>query len=67
MNVDKLIFFLAGIVILVSLLLYLVHSPYWLILVLIVGIDLVQAPFTGFCPMAKVLRFFRVKPGSVFK
>ncbi|MCF8024593.1 MAG: DUF2892 domain-containing protein [Desulfobacteraceae bacterium] len=67
MNVDKLVFRVAGILILVSLFLYLVHSPYWLFLTLFVGANMLQASFSGFCPLAKILRFFGVKPGGAFE
>ncbi len=67
MTVDKLVFRIAGILILVSLVLYLVHSHYWLFLTLFVGANMTQASFSGFCPLAKILRFFGVKPGGVFE
>lgn len=66
MTVDKLVFMFAGIFILISLLLYLVHSPYWLLLTLFVGANMVQATFSGFCPLAKILRFLGFKPGRMF-
>lgn len=66
MTVDKLVFRFAGIFILISLLLYMVHSPYWLFLTLFVGANMVQATFSGFCPLAKILKFFGAKPGRIF-
>ncbi|MFP4159550.1 MAG: DUF2892 domain-containing protein [Desulfobacterales bacterium] len=66
MTVDKLVFRFAGIFILISLLLYLVHSPYWLLLTLFVGANMVQATFSGFCPLAKILKFFGARPGRIF-
>lgn len=66
MTVDKLVFRFAGIFILISLLLYMVHSPYWLLLTLFVGANMVQATFSGFCPLAKILKFFGAKPGRIF-
>jgi hypothetical protein len=67
MNIDRLILIFAGSFILLSLLLYLVHSPYWLWLTAFVGANMVQAAFTGFCPMATVLKFLGLKTGSAFK
>lgn len=67
MTVDKLVFRIAGIFILVSLFLYMVHSPYWLLLTLFVGANMVQATFSGFCPLAKILKSLGVKPGSAFE
>ncbi|MFO7931873.1 MAG: YgaP family membrane protein [Thermodesulfobacteriota bacterium] len=66
MTVDKLVFRFAGIFILISLLLYMVHSSYWLLLTLFVGANMVQATFSGFCPLAKILKFFGAKPGRIF-
>ena len=66
MNIDKLVFRIAGVMILLSLLLYWFHSPYWLLLALFVGLNMVQASFSGFCPLAKGLRFFGVKAGPAF-
>ncbi|MFP3998391.1 MAG: DUF2892 domain-containing protein [Desulfobacterales bacterium] len=67
MTIDKLVFRFAGIFILISLLLYLVHSAYWLFLTLFVAANMVQATFSGFCPLAKILKFFGVKPGRIFE
>ncbi|MFO7838049.1 MAG: DUF2892 domain-containing protein [Desulfosalsimonadaceae bacterium] len=67
MNIDKLIFRMAGIVILISLLLAVVHSYWWLLLIALVGANLTQASFTGFCPMARILKFFGIKPGAAFE
>ena len=66
MNVDRLVMAFAGSFILISLLLALVHSHYWLWFTAFVGANLLQAAFTGFCPLAKVFRFFGLKPGNAF-
>ncbi len=66
MNVDRLVLRIAGSFILVSLLLYLVWSPKWLWFTAFVGANMVQASFTGFCPMAKLLTALGVKPGEAF-
>jgi hypothetical protein len=31
-----------------------------------VGLNLLQAAFTGFCPLAKILRALGLKPGTAF-
>lgn len=67
MNIDKLVFRFAGIMILISLLLWWAHSTWWLLLTLFVGANMAQASFSGFCPLAKILRFFGVKPGQAFE
>jgi hypothetical protein len=67
MNIDKLIFRIAGSFVLISLFLSWAHSPYWLWFTALVGANLVQASFTGFCPMATVLKKIGIKSGSAFK
>lgn len=66
MNIDKLVFRIAGSFILISLLLAWWHSPYWLWFTAFVGANMVQSTFTGFCPLAKVLKYLGVKPGQAF-
>jgi hypothetical protein len=66
MALDRMILAIAGSFILISLLLSLIHSSHWLWFTAFVGANLVQASFTGFCPMAKILKFFGVKPGNAF-
>lgn len=56
MNIDRLVFALAGSFTLLSLLLSQIHSPYWLFFSAFVGINMLQAAFTGFCPLAKILK-----------
>ncbi len=56
----------AGAVILTSLLLALTLSPYWLLLTAFAGLNLVQAPFTGFCPAAIVFKRLGVRCGTAF-
>ncbi|MDK2778499.1 MAG: DUF2892 domain-containing protein [Pseudomonadota bacterium] len=67
MNVDRIVMTFAGTVILVSLALSQVHSAYWLWLTAFVGANLFQASFTGFCPLAMILKAVGVKPGQAFK
>jgi hypothetical protein len=67
MNIDRLVLAFAGGFVLLSLLLSLVHSSYWLWFTAFVGANLLQASFTGFCPLAKVLKALGFKPGEAFK
>ena len=67
MTLDRLVFAIAGSFILISLLLSVLHSSYWLWFTAFVGANLLQASFTGFCPSAKVLKLFGVKPGKAFE
>lgn len=66
MNIDKLVLRFAGAMVLVSLLLAWLVSPYWLWLTAFVGANLLQASFTGFCPLAMVLKKLGVKAGQAF-
>jgi len=67
MNIDRFVFAFAGFVILVSLALAHYFSPYWLLLTGFVGLNMFQAAFTGFCPLAVILKKFGFKPGQAFK
>ena len=66
MNIDRMVFAFAGSFILVSLVLGLLHSPYWFILTGLVGLNMLQAAFTGFCPLALLLRRLGRRPGAAF-
>lgn len=66
MSIDRAVMAFAGTVILVSLLLALYVSPNWYWLTAFVGANLLQASFTGFCPLATVLRKLGLKPGPAF-
>lgn len=66
MSVDRIVLAFAGTVILVSLVLSQVSSVYWLWLTAFVGVNLLQSSFTGFCPLASVLKAFGIKPGVAF-
>ncbi len=67
MNVDRLVLTFAGIFILGSLILSRISSPYWLLFTGFVGANLLQASFTGFCPLAKILKAMGVRGGEVFR
>jgi len=67
MNIDRTIFGFGGFMVLFSLLLSQVHSPYWLWFTAFVGANLLQSSITGFCPAAKIVKFLGVKPGEAFK
>ncbi|EHQ52073.1 MULTISPECIES: YgaP family membrane protein [Ectothiorhodospira] len=65
MTIDRAVFAFAGGMILLSLLLSLA-SPLWLWLTAFVGLNLLQSAFTGFCPLAIVLKKAGIKPGQAF-
>ncbi|MDA8388342.1 MAG: DUF2892 domain-containing protein [Nitrospiraceae bacterium] len=55
---ERAVFLAAGIVVLLSLGLGLLLSPYWLMLTAFAGINLVIFALSGFCLMANILRKF---------
>ncbi len=66
MSIDRIVLAFAGSVILASLVLSQLHSVYWLWLTAFVGANLLQSAFTGFCPLARILKAMGVKPGLAF-
>lgn len=67
MNLDKAVMRFAGVMLLVSVALTYFHSPYWLLFTTFIGLNLLQASFTGFCPAAIVFGKMGVKSGCAFK
>ncbi|PWB83496.1 MAG: DUF2892 domain-containing protein [Methylocystaceae bacterium] len=66
MTIDRIVMAFAGTVILMSLGLSQLFSPWWLLLAAFVGVNLLQAAFTGFCPLAIVLKKLGYAPGAAF-
>jgi len=66
MSIDRLVFAFAGTFILVSLALAHYHNVNWLWFTAFVGANMLQASFTGFCPLAMILKKIGAKPGHAF-
>jgi len=66
MSIDRWVMRFAGTMIILSLLLAHFVSAYWLWLTAFVGANLFQSSFTGFCPLAIVLKRVGIKPGGAF-
>ncbi len=66
MNIDSWVFRVAGLFILVSVALAVWVSPWWLLFTAFVGANMLQASFTGFCPLARILARLGVQPGTAF-
>lgn len=66
MNVDRMVMRIAGSMVLLSVALAYFLSPWWLLLAVFVGANLLQASFTGFCPLARILRKLGFNPGCAF-
>ena len=66
MNQDRAVLAFAGVMVLASAILAWMVSPYWLLLTAFVGINMLQAAFTGFCPAAIVFGKLGIKSGCAF-
>ena len=66
MNIDRLVFAVAGSFILLSVILSQIHSPYWLYFTAFVGANLLQSSISGFCPMVVILKKIGVPSGHAF-
>lgn len=66
MNIDRIVFAFAGTMTLAGLALGIWAHQYWLALPAFVGLNMFQAAFTGFCPLAIVLKKMGVKRGCAF-
>jgi hypothetical protein len=64
MTLDRTVMAFAGLVILVSLALAQLDSPYRFLLTAFVGLNLIQASFTGFCPAAMIFKRLGARPGT---
>lgn len=67
MNIDRAVMAFAGFVILVGVALAWYVHIYFLAVPAFVGVNLFQAAFTGFCPLAKILGALGMKSGCAFQ
>lgn len=65
MKVDRIVFAIAGTLVLVSAALAAFVSIWWLLLSAFVGANMLQAAFTGFCPLAAILAKLGMKPECI--
>ena len=66
MSLDRTILAFAGAMVLLSVILTLWVSPWFVLLTVFVGLNLIQSAFTGFCPAAMLFRRLGVKSGPAF-
>jgi hypothetical protein len=66
MSVDKAVFAFAGVMVLLSVALTYFVSPWWLLLTVFVGANMLQSAFTGFCPAAIVFKRMGLPIGQAF-
>jgi H+/gluconate symporter-like permease len=67
MNLDRAVMAFAGVMILVSLLLTHFVSPWFWLFTAFIGLNMLQASVTGFCPAAMIFRKLGVASGCAFK
>lgn len=71
MSIERIVMAFAGFMIMLSVALGLDSSPifhheYWLFFTAFIGFNLFQSAFTGFCPLAMILKGMGKKPGQAF-
>ena len=64
MSVERVVVAFSGFAILASLLLAYFVNPNWLAFAAIIGLNLAQSAFTGFCPIAYVLKALGMNPDA---
>jgi uncharacterized membrane protein len=67
MTLDRSVLLFAGVMVLLSVALTAWVSPWFVLLTVFIGLNLIQSSFTGFCPAAMVFRALGAKPGCAFK
>lgn len=67
MSIDRIIFAVAGTMVLLGLALGLAANPWFFVLVGFVGINMLQSAFTGFCPLAVILRKTGMPESACFR
>lgn len=71
MSLEQAVTAFAGVMILISVALTQLVSPWWWLLTAFVGLNLLQSAFTGFCPAAMIMRKLGigrgVAPGCHYK
>jgi hypothetical protein len=65
-NIDRTVMAFAGLMIMLSVALAHYHHPYWLWFTAFVGLNLFQSSFTGFCPLATILKKIGRQSGPAF-
>ena len=67
MNLDRAVLAFAGLVVLVSAVLAVTVSPWWIALTLFAGANMLQASLTGWCPAAMIFKALGVRAGTAFR
>ena len=67
MNHDRAVLAFAGLIVLVSAVLAVTVSPWWIALTLFAGANMLQASLTGWCPAAMIFKALGVRAGTAFR
>lgn len=67
MNLDRAIFAFAGVMTLLSVALTQFVSPWFFLLTVFIGLNLLQSAFTGFCPAAMIFKKLGLSSGCAFR
>lgn len=62
MSTERWVRLIAGTLVTLSAVLSYVHSPYWLLFTLFLGLSLFQSALTRWCPMEKILHKLGTAP-----
>ncbi|MFL5289666.1 MAG: DUF2892 domain-containing protein [Rhodopila sp.] len=66
MSIDRAVLAFAGFMVLLSVGLILWFSPWFMLLTAFVGLNMLQASLTGFCPAAVIFKAMGAKAGCAF-
>jgi hypothetical protein len=67
MSIDRAVLVFAGCMVLLSAMLVYLVSPWFLLLTVFVGLNMIQSAFTGFCPAAMLLKSLGMRPGEALR
>lgn len=67
MNLDRAVMAFAGVMTLISAALVYFVSPWFLLFTAFIGLNMLQASFTGFCPAAMIFRKLGFNTGCACK
>jgi len=66
MCIDKAVMAFAGVMILLSVVLTQLVSPWFWLFTVFIGLNMLQSAFTGFCPAAMIFKKLGARPGNAF-
>lgn len=67
MTLDRAVMAFAGVMTLISILLTVYVSPLFVWFTVFIGVNMIQAAFTGFCPAALIFKKLGIKTGCAFQ